>query len=428
MRIHILTLAALMGLGACDGGASSGESSSGADAAAAGDAGSTAGGDAQASDDTAAGEPTGGGSDAGGSTSGAGQADTTGQADVTAQADVPAPPVEPKAPMIGDGAASFEVLVGAKWLAKPTGLGFNPMRPDELWIANRGDDSFTVLVGVGTPAEEVVRLYDKTHHFGENMSSLSFGDNDAFGTCQESDNTYNGQAPPNDFMGPALWPADRELFVAEDAVQQLGPHLDMLHSTPWCMGIAWERDNRYWTFNGDRGSIDMMDFKEPHPPGGDDHSDGEKLRLLDGALSRVPGVPGNMIMDAETGWLYVADTGNRRVLAVNTASGTMGAKIYANMDPGTTFFHLDDVESKELVSAHSGALEQPSGLAIAGGVLYVGDYATGLIHAFDMDGAPLATLDTGRGEEAIMGLAVSPDGALLFVDNAAGEIVRVDPE
>jgi outer membrane protein assembly factor BamB len=230
-------------------------------------------------------------------------------------------------------------------------------------------------------------------------------------------------AAGNDFMGPALWPADRELFVEEDKKKELGPHLDMLHSTPFCMGIAWEKGNRYWAFNGQRGALDMADFAAPHEPGGDDHSDGVKLRMLDGELARVPNVPSHMQLDHATGWLYIADTGNNRIVAVDIDSGTIGDKIFGNFDPGTTLHMVDGVASKTVVEGRKKHLEHPSGLVLHDGLIYVSDHSNGQIRAFTMDGEDVATLETGR--TGVMGLTVSPDGELLFVDFDAEELVRV---
>ena len=42
----------------------------------------------------------------------------------------------------------------------------------------------------------------------------------------------------------------------------------MVHATQNCMGIAWERDNVYWTLNGEEGTLDRYDFGVPHVPGG----------------------------------------------------------------------------------------------------------------------------------------------------------------
>src|SRR5690606_29829533 len=91
-------------------------------------------------------------------------------------------------------------------------------------------------------------------HFMEEVSSISFGaknfDGDyTFGTCQESANTYNDQYEANYFMGPALWSAHPDVFAMSNPYG-LGAHLDMLHESPYCMGIAHEVDNVYWVFDG----------------------------------------------------------------------------------------------------------------------------------------------------------------------------------
>jgi hypothetical protein len=68
-----------------------------------------------------------------------------------------------------------------------------------------------------------------------------------FATCQESRNTYNDQAPPNDFMGPTLWPADFDVYAHSnpEAVafvgSDLGSHIDMLHTRQLRLGTSLAR-------------------------------------------------------------------------------------------------------------------------------------------------------------------------------------------
>src|SRR5690606_2860220 len=110
-----------------------------------------------------------------------------------------------------------------------------------------------------------------------------------------------------------------------------GSHLDMLHETPFCMGIAWERDNVYWVFNGNAGAIDRVDFHADHGPGNDDHSDGEYWRYVPGQVARVPNVPSHMHLAGT--WLYIADTGNGRVVRLDITSGVMGDPFSPVYDP-----------------------------------------------------------------------------------------------
>jgi len=149
----------------------------------------------------------------------------------------------------------------------PRDLDFNPdYGLGQLWVVNRDDDSVSIFFDPDTDAQESDHRIDPfAMHFMEEVSSISFGaptwsesDELTFGTCQESRNTYNGQQAPNGFMGPTLWTADLDWFAESNpaAVEylselfgfhvDLGSHLDMLHESPFCMGIEWGgTDNHY---------------------------------------------------------------------------------------------------------------------------------------------------------------------------------------
>jgi hypothetical protein len=72
-------------------------------------------------------------------------------------------------------------------------------------------------------------------------------------------------------------------------------------------------------------------------------------------------------------------------------------------------------------------LEEPAGLVIAEGYVFVADHGTGWIHAYDASGDLVNSLDTGRGSGALAGLAMSPAGELLFIDTPRNEVIRVVP-
>src|SRR5690606_511497 len=117
------------------------------------------------------------------------------------------------------------------------------------------------------------------------------GANNTFGTCQESTNRYNNQTPTgNMFMGPALWSADFAVYAVENPIG-LGSHLDMLHESPLCMGMAWVEENKYWVFDGYNSALVFYDFQEDHGPGYDDHSDGIIHRYAEDEVKREPNVP-----------------------------------------------------------------------------------------------------------------------------------------
>lgn len=316
----------------------------------------------------------------------------------------------------------------------PRDLAFNPDVPGELWVVNRGDDGVVIFDDADSSdspsSAHIVDPY--ALHFMEEVSSIAFGAPGTFGTCQESRNTYNGQAPHDDFMGPALWSSDREIFgeTNPEAVNSvgydLGSHLDMLHESPYCMGIAWQEDNIYWVADGNDGAIVRYDFLEDHGPGFDDHTDGVIARALVGELDREPGVPSHMKLDRATGWLYIADTGNSRVIRIDTRSGTRGDDLPTITERPADWeehYALDDVTVEEIVDGSAVNLEQPTGLALHGGNLFVSDYDQGLIFAFTLDGELLDWLELDRGE-SIMGLTFDEAGNLYVVDAREDEVLR----
>lgn len=323
-------------------------------------------------------------------------------------------------------------------LATPRDLAFDPEEPGRLWVVNQDDDSVSIFLDAGTEDQTSLHIIDPyAMHFMEEVSSIAFGAPGTFGTCQESRNTYNGQYQPNDFMGPSLWSSDLEVFGESNpaAVEylsdlygfsvDLGSHLDMQHESPQCVGIAWERDNRYWVFDGQEGSVDMVDFHEDHGVGFDDHSDGETATYMEGELDRVANVHSGMVLDHSTGLLYVADTGNSRVIVLDTTSGEPGDDRRVT-EPGTEHYYVDGEEWWTLIDGEDAGLVEPSGLALLDGVLYVADHAAGAVVAFEAEtGAQIDRLDLDR--EGIMGLAVVSESELWMVDAEANELLRLLP-
>jgi hypothetical protein len=339
-----------------------------------------------------------------------------------------------------------EISSSSDGLDVPRDLEFSTVVEDELWVMNRSDDSATIITGAGTDEQSSRHVVDPyALHFMEEVSSIAFGaalysgsDLPNFATCHESNNTYNNQAIGNNFMGPSLWSSDPDVFGLSnpDAVAfmtdlwgmytDLGSHLDMLHETPMCMGIAWEQDNAYWAFNGQLGSIDYVDFQDDHDAGYDDHSDGIMGRYVEGEVSRVEDVPSHMVFDSDTAFLYIADTGNRSIKVLDTTTGEQGLSL-PRMEPGTQLYRFDDALIWTLIDGDDHDLVQPSGLAMVDDILFVTDHATGFIHAFDLEGNLVDWLDTGLGEGALMGIEARSTDDLWIVDAKNDRILRLQP-
>ena len=319
-----------------------------------------------------------------------------------------------------------QIASAADGLRVPRDLAFHNTRADELWVVNRADDSTVTITNASQSTRTALKRVDGyALHFMEEVSSLAFGKPDQFATCQESRNTYNNQGPPNDFMGPALWSADTAIYAVENPIG-LGSHLDMLHESPLCMGIAHVVDNVFWTFDGMTGSLSFYDFQEDHGAGYDDHSDGVIYRYADGQLQRVPDVPSHLAYDLEGHMLYVADSGNHRLGRMDVTVGAPGPRL-PSKEPGVIYQRYLDAVVEDVVAAPTSLLDTPSGLELYQDMLWVTDNANGRISVFAKDGTRLNWLDTGLQPGALMGLTFGPDGRIYFVDAVDNRVLRVDP-
>ena len=321
-----------------------------------------------------------------------------------------------------------------------TGLDFNPERPGELWAVLRqfpsgrpcteadprgcgaleGQVAIIEDAGEDEPSVEV-KVDSNAWHFMRRPTGIAFGPNDTFATCGEA-RTDNYEDDTFDYAGPVLWSSDPDIFAVEIPGKN-GSHLDMLHDSPFCMGIAHETDNAYWVFNGQDSSLDRYDFHSPHEIGGEDHSDGEMLRFAQGGVKRSPEIPSHLVFDPKDAMLYVADTGNSRVLRLDTNSGRQGRTIPSN-DPIQVSARIDGAEVLDFVPP--GELDAPSGVALHRGVLFVTDNSTSEIHAYDRDGAELRVLDTGLPAGSLAGIAISEDGVVFVSDLATGRVLRLE--
>jgi hypothetical protein len=328
------------------------------------------------------------------------------------------------------------------WFA--TALAFDPTREGDLWVVLRQAPSTrpcnsppadqrgcAALVGevalvtqAGTEPSMKIRRDGNAWHFMRRPTSIAFGDGDMFATCGES-RTDNYDDENIDFAGPVLWSSDPTIFGVKPLPDQNGTHVDMLHETPFCMGIAHETANTYFTFNGKLGAIDHYDFKEPHVVGGEDHSDGEVRRYVEGQLLRVPEVPSHLALETTERKLYIADTGHHRVVRLDIDSGARGADI-PTLDPIEVHYAVDGATLEEIVAP--GIVEAPSGIAFAGDKLVVTDNSTSRIFWFDHDGKPLGSFDTGLPEGSLSGIAVGPDDEIYLSDMVTGNAYRVEPK
>ena len=320
-------------------------------------------------------------------------------------------------------------------LSRPTALQVNPARPDELWVVNNEDGTVVVFFDYQTSERRSRKFTDPySIHFMPSPSSIAFDPFGQFATCQDSRNGGD------DFMGPTLWTSDFDIFAQSnpEAVaylsEDLGSHLDMLHESPQCMGIAWRKENQYWVFEGQSSSLALVDFREDHGPGFDDHSDGVITRFALGEVARFPRVPSHLVYDASNERLYVADTGNQRIAVIdvsnidNLSETTDHREALLVKELGTQLWLLDEPSTSTLTGTQD-RFRGPSGLALHEGVLYVADTASGIISALDPEsGEVLDWLDTEITSPGLMGITFDLEGNLYITDGQNHQIIRISPK
>lgn len=329
----------------------------------------------------------------------------------------------------------------AGWSA--TALAFDPARNGELWVTLRQfpdsrpcTSQATEQTGCSALIGQVALVKQATDapamqlkrdgngwHFLRRPTSIAFGDNGHLSTCGEA-RTDNYEDEPIDYSGPVLWSSDPAIFGVKPEPGQNGRHIDMLHETPYCMGIAHESANVYFAFNGQLGAIDRYDFKQPHVIGGEDHSDGELYRFVEGELLRTPEVPSHMMLESGERELYIADTGHGRVVRLDIETGAPGADVVA-YDPIAVHRAMEGAVLEDVVPA--GSLTSPSGVLVSSRFLIVTDTATSIIHWFDHAGVALGSFDTGLPTGSLSGITAGADGKLYLSDMKTGSAYRVEP-
>ncbi len=207
----------------------------------------------------------------------------------------------------------------------------------------------------------------------------------------------------------------------------LGSHVDMLHSSPLCRGIAHVSANKFWVFNAYDKALDLYDFRAPHEPGGDDHSDGSTYRYALGKVKgATDGTSSHVAYDADDKFLYVADTGNARVVRFDTTKGKKNGDLPRISEPLEDEGIMTGTDVEVVVEA--GMLQKPSGIELKDGLVYVTDAATSMFHVFDKTGAMIRSLSTGLPADSLSGFTFGPDGKVWFTDRVGGRVLRIDPQ
>ena len=317
-------------------------------------------------------------------------------------------------------------------IKEPLDLDFNrsALNPRDLWVVtsdNRGH-AVSIIHNATSSKPVIVNKKDsRASHFMWRTMALAMGDNGAFATAQ------NGEPGDGDseymFMGPTLWSSDTSVFASryQDNDKFLASHLDMLHQSPYNLGIAHDTANVYWVSDAKYPGISRYDFRDPHEVGGTDHRDGVIRRYIETQLSiGERGRPAHVALDKATGYLYYVDPGKGAVHCLDTRTGKVGDTLV--MPPSSS-------ENVEEFTAVTGAdvwtvissLSKPIGIEVCGKRLLVGDAQTSRIHVYAIDGktvTPMGYIQTPA--QSLHGIVVGPDQRIWYVDKSAGTVCRLD--
>jgi len=320
-----------------------------------------------------------------------------------------------------------ELIAGSgESISHPRDLDFHPvLTRNELWVVLKSTEDIggqTVKISNAGEANqtELWQQDGNAWHFMSLPTGLAFSENENFATSPGVfDANHDGGMP---FTGPTLWSSDPLIYAQESGGN--GSHLDMLHESPYSMGIAHEADNKFWVTCGDHNEIMSYDFQEDHGPGNSDHSDGIVYKY------HIPGynedatheVPDHLVFDKNTGWLYVCNSQQNRVIRVNTNTGTPGADETPH-EPIAVYQHMDNFEWEIFIDA---GLDEPTGIDMVEDRLIVSNYATGDINLYDVStNTPILLTTIPTGNNGIMGVKIGPDGLIWYVNSITNEVRRV---
>ena len=329
-----------------------------------------------------------------------------------------------------DALTYTDIVTSSDQVNNPRDLDFKPYT-NELWVMLRGTSGGSMVIVRNAGLLDQTDQFKKdshSSHFMVQASAMAFSDNGEFAAVSEVQNTAS---PTSTFMGPGLWNADPNIFATVFqnnwvSGEPLGSHIDMLHQSPYAMGIAADSAKVYWVMDGHFGNIVRYDFVQDHGPGYDYHGAGKIWRYTDVDVVRVPDVPSHMVLDKANGWLYFIDGGPKQIKRLNVNSGSVVGNLSVPSTSNEPLAGYYDVQGAtvEIVDTWT---TQPCGMDYANGRLIVSDHTNGDIRIYDVTGTPTQLGIISTGQSSIMGLKVGPDGRIWFVNNEADKVVRIDP-
>jgi hypothetical protein len=318
------------------------------------------------------------------------------------------------------------IATSSNSISQPRDLDFKP-HTNELWVSLRGSNaggSHVIVYNAGMSGQTSEYRKD-THsdHFNQFNSAMAFSEIGEFAT------TADAKPGQGTFMGPSLWSGDTAIFAKVFQSNwatnyPLGSHLDMLHQSPYAMGIAHDSLKVYWVFDGHNGNICRYDYVSDHSPGYDNHSAGKIWRYSGVTVSRVAGIPSHMVLDRKNRWLYFVDGGTKTLKRLKTTSGSIVGNLNAPNELLSGYYNMGNTALVETIETFTA---QPCGIDYFNDRLVVGMYNSGDLYIYNTSGSSPVNLGAVQtGQAGIMGIKIGPDGKIWLVNSTQNTVVRMD--
>ncbi len=311
-------------------------------------------------------------------------------------------------------------------VAQPRDLDFHPN--GDLWIVNQGTEnsggSTVTIKNAGKTNQTSQYLKDpNSWHFMSLPSGIAFGENTNFGTSTSVfDANHNGGAP---YTGPSLWPSADGIYAIQPPGMN-GSHLDMVHASPYCMGIAWEKDNVYWVTDMNSNDVVRYDFVNDHGPGASYHDDAIVRRFTGQSISWInQNTSAHLAFDDAKKWLYIVDGGGAKIVRLDITTGTQGGNpSFTNFDQVVEYKNYDGATWETVVST---GLVKPVGIAVVGNFMAVSDNDNGDIIIYDISTMPAQEVNRVQTTAGIQGIDIGPDGRIWFVNTTTNTVGTIEP-
>tara|TARA_A100001035_G_C27590468_1_gene411669 strand:+ start:10 stop:588 length:579 start_codon:yes stop_codon:yes gene_type:complete len=134
-----------------------------------------------------------------------------------------------------------------------------------------------------------------------------------------------------------------------------------------------------------------------------------------------------MVLDNETGYLYICDTGNQRIIKMNTNTGSINYSLTPYGENIEGYYSMIGVQYETIIDS---GLILPTGIDIYENYLIVSDYSNGDVIFYDLDNLginqELKRLHTDK-ENDVMSIKVGPDGTIWYVGTNTNELIQIIP-